>query len=82
MIESQKFTSYNVKGVMQIKGKYGFRIELFYADDSMKVIQKAGFKTKKEANEKRDQTIIELYNGNFIIDDKLTVNRFLQEWLE
>ncbi|MCD8067532.1 MAG: hypothetical protein LUE87_01310 [Lachnospiraceae bacterium] len=39
----QKFVDWEVKGVMQIKGKYGYRIILKYMDGTERTQQKAGF---------------------------------------
>lgn len=82
MINNKKYIDYKVYNITKIKDKYGFRVVLFYLDETNKTIQKAGFKTKKEANESRNKIIGELHNGTFIIEEKMTVAKFFTYWLE
>lgn len=77
-----KYEDYKVSNVKSIKGKFGFRITLFYEDGSKKIIQKSGFATKKLANSERDKTLGELITHTFIVDNTLKVCDFLNDWLE
>lgn len=77
-----KYVDWKVYSVTKIKGKFGYRIVLIYSDNSEKVQQKSGFKTKKEANLDRDKTIGQLYSGSYIVCKNTLLKDFLQFWLE
>ena len=49
LLDIKKYVDYDVKNVMSIKGKYGFRVVLIYADESEVFHQHSGFSTQKEA---------------------------------
>lgn len=66
----------------QIRDKYGFRIVLVYSDDTIQTIQRSGFRTKKEAEDFRNRTIVELHNGTFVIEKGVSVQEFFSDWLE
>lgn len=78
----KKYIDFKVYSVTRIKNKYGFRIVFTLSDNSLSVRQKSGFSTKKEANRFRDIVIIELYNGTFVMDDRVTTEDFMTYWLE
>ena len=56
-LDKSNYIDFKVYGVTSIKKKYGFRILLTYSDGSTKTIQKAGYKTKREANAERESAI-------------------------
>ncbi len=78
----QKFVDWEVNGVMQIKGKYGYRVILKYMDGTERTQQKAGFVSEKEANAARDRTIGELYSGKYVVYENVRVKDFLEFWVE
>ena len=82
MIENKTYIDFKVYGIITIKKKYGYRVVLLYDDETTKTIQKSGFKTKREANIARDNTITELHNGTFIVDASIDVKTFFTYWLE
>ena len=77
-----KYVDWKVQNVMPIKGKYGFRVILFYMDGSQHPQQKSGFATEKEAQAARERTIGELYSNTYIVYSNVTVAEFLESWLE
>lgn len=78
----QNYVDWSVKPIMRIKDGYGFRVILKYMDGSEKTQQKSGYATKKEANTAREKTIAELYAGIYIVYTNVTVEEFLELWLE
>lgn len=78
----KQYIDYKVYGITEIKKKYGFRVVLTYPDGTKSTQQMSGFKTKKEANQKRNQTIAELYNGTYVVETKIKLSDFLNDWLE
>lgn len=78
----QKYVDFRVKNVIQIKKGYGFRVILKYEDGSSKIQQKSGFKSKREAEKVREQIIAELYNGTYRVQSNVSVEEFLNFWLE
>ena len=81
-ITLQNYTDWRVKPVMKIKKAYGYRVILKYMDGSEKSQQKSGFKSIREANSARERTIAELYNGTYIVHSNVSVQEFLEFWLE
>ena len=55
---------------------------LYYLDLPKKVQQKSGFTTEREANVARDQTVGELYAGDYIVYENILVKEFLEFWLD
>ncbi len=80
--EQRQYIDHKVYSVTTIKGKYGFRIVLIYENKKKKVMQKAGYKTKKEANKERDKVVTELNTRTFLINDNINVKDFFTYWLE
>jgi len=80
--DTKQYTDFKVYAVTTIKKKYGFRIVLIYDNEDTKIIQKAGFNTKKEANNARNIAITELHNGTFVVYNNINVKTFLTYWLE
>ena len=72
----QQYVEWEVKNVMPIKGKYGYRVILKYMDGSERPQQKSGFATEKEANAARDKTIGELYAGTYVVYSNVSVEGF------
>ena len=78
----QQYVEWEVKNVMPIKGKYGYRVILKYMDGSERPQQKSGFATEKEDNAARDKTIGELYAGTYVVYSNVSVKDFLEFWIE
>lgn len=78
----QQYIEWKVGKVIPIKGKFGFRVTLYYLDLPKKVQQKSGFTTEREANVARDQTVGELYAGDYIVYENILVKEFLEFWLD
>ena len=78
----QQYIEWKVGKVIPIKGKFGFRVTLYYLDLPKKVQQKSGFTTEREANVARDQTVGELYSGDYIVYENILVKEFLEFWLD
>lgn len=78
----QPYVDYVISNIMKIKGKYGFRVTLIYADESQKVCQHAGFEKKGEANEARNNVIAQLHNGVYVVYTNVKVKELLDYWLE
>lgn len=83
IITNQKqYIDFNVYGITKIRGSYGFRIILYYDNEENKVIQKSGYKTKKEANKERDNVLAELLKGSFVVNTHIKVKNYFTYWLE
>lgn len=78
----QQYVEWEVKNVMPIKGKFGYRVILKYMDGSERPQQKAGFETEKEANAAREKTIGELYAGTYVVYANVRVKDFMEFWVE
>lgn len=78
----EKYTDFNVKNVQRIKGNYGFRVVLIYADGSSKTQQHAGFATQKEAQEARDITKAELIQRTYLVYGSTLFKDYITHWLE
>ena len=46
----QQYVDWEVKPVIPIKGKFGYRVVLKYIDGTERTQQKSGFRTEKESN--------------------------------
>lgn len=78
----KRYVEFKVYSVIKVKKKYGYRIKLKDVEGNEFVQQKSGFESKKIAEKEREKTIAELYNGTYVIDEKIKVADFLLEWLE
>ena len=78
----QQYVDWEVKPVIPIKGKFGYRVVLKYIDGTERTQQKSGFKTDKEANAARDNTIGKLHAGTYIVYENVKVSDFLEFWLK
>ncbi len=76
IIEQRKYINFKVYSVTKIKKKYGYRIILIYEDGTEISTQRSGYTTQKEANNARNITITELYNGTFVICNKVNVKTY------
>lgn len=81
-LKFKKYVDWKVYSVIKIKEKYGFRICLFLNDGSKIIQQKSGFKTIILAKIERDKIIGELYTGTYVLQNKIKIREFLEEWLE
>lgn len=77
-----QYVDWEVKKVMPIKGKYGYRVILKYMDGSERLQQKSGFSTEKEANTARDKTLGELSSGKYVVYANVKVKDFMEFWVE
>jgi len=82
LFNQKNYIDYKVYKTTQIRDKYGFRIVLIFSDDTTQTIQRSGFRTKKEVKDFRNQTIVELHNGTFVIEKGVSVQEFFIDWLE
>ncbi len=81
-VQLKQYIDWTVKPVMRIKNGYGYRVMLRYEDGSVKVQQKAGFASKREAEKARELTIAELHMDKYIVYANVTVKEFMDFWLE
>lgn len=77
-----QYVDWEVRKVMPIKGKYGYRVILKYMDGSERPQQKSGFSTEKEANVARDKTLGELFSGKYVVYSNVKVKEFMEFWVE
>lgn len=64
------------------RGKYAYRVVLYFKDGTKRKKMYSGFATKKKAEDARKFTMGELANGSFIINDHVRLKDFLEYWLE
>lgn len=83
-IEQKDYIDWIVRPVMKIKERnnFGYRVVLLYADGTKHTRQYSGFVTKKAAEEARMNTMGELANGTYIVNDRVKCKDFLEYWLE
>lgn len=81
-LKLENYVDWKVYNVTKIKKGFGYRIVLIYSDGTEKVQQRSGFKTKKEANGDRDNTIGQLYSGTYVVYKNILLRDFLQFWLD
>lgn len=79
---NDKYIDFKILNVTKLRDKYGFRIILYYFDNSIKTIQKGGFISRSEASKARDIVVYELYSNTFVVENKITVKEFFTKWLE
>lgn len=80
--EFKKYVKYKVYSVTNIKKGYGFRVLLTFADETTSTQQHAGYKSKREANNVRDEIVGQLRDRTYIVYGKIKVADFLEFWLE
>ncbi len=80
----QNYIDWTVGAVMLLpeRNNYAYRITLKYQDGRKVQQQKSGFKTRKEAEQAKQQTIGELCNGTYAVYKDVKVADFLEYWLE
>lgn len=83
-MELRGYTDWDVQSVFKRsdRGKYAFRVVLYFKDGTKRKKMYSGFTTKKEAEDARKFTMGELANGTFIINDNVRLKDFLNYWLE
>ena len=81
-LRSVTYSDYKVYSVMKIKGSYGFRVKLIYGDEDYIIQQKSGFKTRKEAEDKRNELIGQLESRTYVVKPRIKVKDFYTYWLE
>ncbi|MBU1143178.1 MAG: site-specific integrase [Firmicutes bacterium] len=82
ILKPKTYIEYKIYNITQIKKKYGYRIVLIFNDESSQTIQKAGFKTLREANEARNETIAQLHNGTFVLNSVISTEEYFKSWLK
>lgn len=81
-LHTQQYVEWKVYNVTSIKKKYGFRVKLIYEDGSSVTQQKAGYTSKKAADQARNTVIGQLYSNTYVVYDNVTMENFLNFWLE
>ena len=61
------YVDYKISNIMSVKGKFGFRVTLYYADGEEKICQHAGYEKKTEANKARNGVIAQLHTGIYVV---------------
>ena len=81
--KDMKFVDFKVQPVKtNAAGDYNFDVVLIFSDGTDMVQTKKGFNTPEEANEERDKAVGQLYSGQYIIDEELSVKEYMTYWLE
>lgn len=78
----ENYIDYKVKTVQKIDNSYGFRVYLYYRDGSKKIQQRAGFETKKEAEEERYVALAGLKNRTYLVYGNVLFKDYIMHWLE
>ena len=81
-LHTQQYVEWKVYNVTTIKNKYGFRVKLIFQDGSDATQQKGGFTSKKAAEQARTEVIGQLYSNTYVVYDNVTMEDFLEFWLE
>lgn len=81
-IDKKQYVDCKVYSVTQIKSGYGFRVKLFFDDETSIIQQRAGFKNKTLAKKGRELTIAQLYNKTYIVYPNVKVEEYFIYWLE
>ena len=83
-MELRDYTDWDVQSVFKRsdRGKYAYRVVLYFKDGTKRKKMYSGFATKKEAEDARKFTMGELANGTFIVNDNIRLKDFLEYWLE
>lgn len=76
------YTDYKVYSVLKLKNKYGFKVKLIFNDNTESIRQVGGFKKKSEANNERDNVIVQLKNHTYVVEHKIRFKEFSEYWLE
>ena len=83
-MELRDYTNWDVQSVFKRsdRGKYAYRVVLYFKDGTKRKKMYSGFATKKEAEDARKFTMGELAIVTFIINDHVRLKDFLEYWLE
>lgn len=81
-LHTQQYVEWKVYNVTTIKNKYGFRVKLVFQDGSDTTQQKGGFTSKKAAEQARTEIIGQLYSNTYVVYDNISMEEFLEFWLE
>ena len=81
-LRDHTYIDWRVYSIIKIKGKYGFRVKLIYGVDDKEIKQHAGFRTKKEADDKRNDVITQLKNHTYVVYPRVKVADFYEYWLD
>lgn len=76
------YINYKVYSVIRLKNRYGFKVKLIYSDGTENIKQIGGYTKKSLANEARDNTIAQLKNHTFVIEQQIKFNEFSIYWLD
>ncbi len=79
---NKAYVNWKISDVRKIKGKYGYKVTLIFSDGSTKVQQKSGFKDERSCKKARDECYAQLYSGIYVVNEKLLLKDFLQEWMD
>lgn len=78
---NKRYVDYKVYNVLKLKDKYGFKIVLYFNDESEEVRQIGGFSKKSDAQKERDKVITQLANHTFVVIPRIKSNEFFEYWL-
>ena len=77
-----EYIDWKISTVMYLKNSFGYRVTLILPDGTEKVQQKSGYKSKKEAQQRRDLAVAQLHSKTYVTNDNITVREYFAEWLE
>lgn len=78
----KRYVDYKVYNVLKLKDKYGFKVLLYFNDESTEIRQIGGFAKKSLAQKERDKTIGQLINHTFVVIPRIKATDFFEYWLE
>ena len=79
---NKTYIDYKLYSVIKLKDKYGFRLKLFFNDDTVDMIQIGGFTKKSEATAERDKVASQLINHTFVVQPKIKFEVYMRYWLD
>lgn len=79
---NKTYIDYKLYSVIKLKDKYGFRLKLFFNDDTEDMIQIGGFTKKNEATTERDKVASQLINHTFVVQPKIKFEVYMRYWLD
>lgn len=79
---NRRYISYTVYSVTRLKNKYGFRVKLFFNDETEVIRQFGGHSKKKDAEKERNQKIVQLENHTFVVIPNVKFKEYITYWLE
>lgn len=81
-LRTSNYIDWKVYSITSIKNKYGFRVKLIYGEKDVDVHQHAGYRTKKEATDKRNEIIFQLTNHTYVVYANIKVIDYYSYWLD